>query len=241
MENTDRKSALTNKGCRSKYWRAASPSRPCSTSRSPASGNARNVAAKSCVPRVSAATLFLSFLPTGLSPLARGNRPEWRNPTRSDGPIPARAGEPLPPWRAWPAGRAYPRSRGGTAPGPLDWGVGGGLSPLARGNLARWRAGAWPTGPIPARAGEPTARPTSRRRRRAYPRSRGGTSVPEPFALLPCGLSPLARGNLPRQCAGSQRGGPIPARAGEPNDAQTRTDRSGAYPRSRGGTTVVLP
>ena len=72
-----------------------------------------------------------------------------------DGPIPARAGEPLNNGVVHGVVGAYPRSRGGTwyffaAPGELD-----GLSPLARGNLYIIDNETGETGPIPARAGEP--------------------------------------------------------------------------------------
>ena len=50
------------------------------------------------------------------------------------------------------------------------------------------------------------------------------------------GLSPLARGNQPSDVAMFRPAGPIPARAGEPLYTFSQALRSGAYPRSRGGT-----
>ena len=50
------------------------------------------------------------------------------------------------------------------------------------------------------------------------------------------GLSPLARGNHYSGVVHCVIRGPIPARAGEPRAQRDRRRRSGAYPRSRGGT-----
>src|SRR5690606_1428243 len=73
--------------------------------------------------------------PSGLSPLARGNRNRRRPRLHRPGSIPARAGEPLSPMPLKLPRMVYPRSRGGTiqkaAPGEREKG----LSPLARGNL----------------------------------------------------------------------------------------------------------
>ena len=131
------------------------------------------------------------------------------------GPIPARAGEPC----------------AASMCGDLV----AGLSPLARGNLARSRAvpssirayprsrgGTWAYGagaachgPIPARAGEPQSFKRCRITHRAYPRSRGGTAAGT-MTLLPWAY-PRSRGGTGMilcRCQGGQ----------------------GAYPRSRGGT-----
>ena len=64
---------------------------------------------------------FLQPCWTGLSPLARGNRPDARVGDENLGPIPARAGEPKGGRvkRAWVG--AYPRSRGGTFSLILSW------------------------------------------------------------------------------------------------------------------------
>ena len=91
-------------------------------------------------------------------------------------------------------------------------------------------------GPIPAHAGEPSARFPTSSPTRAYPRSRGGTSLS--CAMMPqrWGLSPLTRGNLLRRAGDLDLRGPIPAHAGEPEGAAPASHRFGAYPRSRGGT-----
>ena len=93
---------------------------------------------------------------------------------------------------------------------------GGGLSPLARGNL-QLRALEVPLeGPIPARAGEPGGLALFGALNAAYPRSRGGTPWLQSPKMSQQGLSPLARGNLSADTQKAWSGGPIPARAGEP-------------------------
>ncbi len=132
--------------------------------------------------------------------------------------------------------RAYPRSRGGTALPAQAGNAGKGLSPLARGNPVCARNERLAPGPIPARAGEPDELAAAECARRAYPRSRGGTTPLGRHNAAARGLSPLARGNQRLlEHALSQRG-PIPARAGEPASISSALAGSGAYPRSRGGT-----
>ena len=91
----------------------------------------------------------------GLSPLARGNHRATRSSRAAGGPIPARAGEPLLHLNIWIQVRAYPRSRGGTEDDNDEGSIVAGLSPLARGNPKSWVSHTLPSGPIPARAGEP--------------------------------------------------------------------------------------
>ena len=73
----------------------------------------------------------------------------------------------------------------------------------------------------------------------AYPRSRGATwsfSLPPPVAQ---GLSPLARGNRCLTFAHTVACGPIPARAGQPQQRHPASAAQRAYPRSRGATELV--
>ena len=109
-------------------------------------------------PRLRGGTLFACLAgrnELGLSPLARGNL-EWsrtRNAFR--GSIPACAGEPSASTRKKTSSGVYPRLRGGTI-GCLGNGCfGGGLSPLARGNLKQLSFPLQADGSIPACAGEP--------------------------------------------------------------------------------------
>ena len=74
-----------------------------------------------------------------------------------------------------------------------------------------------------------------------YPRPRGGTSS-RTYSGVSChGLSPPTRGNLLRGKTGGQPGGSIPAHAGEPCHAPTRSLATAVYPRPRGGTRSLLP
>ena len=160
--------------------------------------------------------------PRGLSPLARGNHPGASPRAHSRGPIPARAGQPSTCRRSATTRRAYPRSRGATSFHVASDSAKPGLSPLARGNPPRWPARRGRGGPIPARAGQPRTRDGDDGDRRAYPRSRGATDSAADTATVQRGLSPLARGNLPEAAARQGRGGPIPARAGQPRASRPR-------------------
>ena len=134
--------------------------------------------------------------------------------------------------------RAYPRSRGGTLEWSSSTGSSGGLSPLARGNRKKKLIYTVAQGPIPARAGEPDLGALLLTSAGAYPRSRGGTSVSDRASRARGGLSPLARGNLVVKGAWQCNLRPIPARAGEPEPMHRADTGHGAYPRSRGGTTI---
>ena len=92
----------------------------------------------------------------GLSPLARGNLDGEGITSSRMGPIPARAGEPHSTELPARLIRAYPRSRGGTAYREIMELAHEGLSPLARGNRQGFASRAACSGPIPARAGEPS-------------------------------------------------------------------------------------
>jgi len=113
-------------------------------------------------------------------------------------------------------GGAYPRSRGATALQADHVAIVAGLSPLARGNRFQRVLPMMLSGPIPARAGQPSPTPRCRRSPRAYPRSRGATGRGHRCKGHLRGLSPLARGNRNAVCSGRCEEGPIPARAGQP-------------------------
>ncbi len=172
----------------------------------------------------------------GLSPLARGNLGVSVARRESGGPIPARAGQPTPSFRGPGSAWAYPRSRGATGGAGVIGRDKMGLSPLARGNRTVGVLMRWPAGPIPARAGQPSASGAWRPSAWAYPRSRGATASAVFRAALFTGLSPLARGNLdvPGEVHAAQ--GPIPARAGQPARRADVFLQRRAYPRSRGAT-----
>ena len=133
-------------------------------------------------------------------------------------------------------GRAYPRSRGATDFAREYLKLPKGLSPLARGNLQAQRVRVERLGPIPARAGQPPRRWARLPGCGAYPRSRGATIAVNLRTALKMGLSPLARGNRNTGAIRANRGGPIPARAGQPYQRGAHVVGIGAYPRSRGAT-----
>ncbi len=173
---------------------------------------------------------------SGLSPLARGNQRYRLESGQLQGPIPARAGQPVVDGGARHAERAYPRSRGATLLTAKSRAMPLGLSPLARGNQQLDALEHVAEGPIPARAGQPRSSTSGCRAPWAYPRSRGATSGVGTSIVAYRGLSPLARGNRLPSGRVDGRAGPIPARAGQPAASRPRARWGRAYPRSRGAT-----
>ena len=197
--------------------------------------------------------------PRGLSPQARGERLFARCRRTRSGPIPAGAGGTVPRKAQGGPLAAYPRRRGGNF-GPSDiMEVVEGLSPQARGEprWGRWRrrsagpipAGAGGTfstrgltasqGPIPAGAGGTPWRQTPPCAPRAYPRRRGGNGTDGTPILAGKGLSPQARGEQGPAHGRGDGLGPIPAGAGGTpmRNALARAER--AYPRRRGGNSML--
>ena len=114
-----------------------------------------------------------------------------------------------------------------------------GLSPRARGSLARALPPTVGSGSIPAGAGKPPLHLTHRYRRRVYPRGRGEAPAPQTFRYPPKGLSPRARGSHRPGVHPGRVSGSIPAGAGKPS--ARRPFRAGlrVYPRGRGEATVA--
>ena len=109
-------------------------------------------------PRTSGATVAESRDLTdaeGLSPHERGNRPGLGAEGRHDGPIPARAGQPVRLGLLATFSRAYPRTSGATSSIQMLNRSPSGLSPHERGNRSRNAPRRGRHGPIPARAGQP--------------------------------------------------------------------------------------
>ena len=113
-----------------------------------------------------------------------------------------------------------------------------GLSPRVRGNRIRRLRKRGRVGSIPARAGQP--RPTRRTLldRRVYPRACGATVLTPFVPLIWGGLSPRVRGNLSLPPSLPQRGGSIPARAGQPFCLSRIAITPGVYPRACGATLI---
>ena len=110
-----------------------------------------------------------------------------------------------------------------------------GLSPRARGKLRLETRLFLATGPIPACAGETGQTFFFFFSWGAYPRVRGGNRGGKRRTRKGWGLSPRARGKLPRTCLSKPRRGPIPACAGETLFSPAAGTKSRAYPRVRGG------
>ena len=180
----------------------------------------------------------LSGRPQGLSPRVRGNHGATIGSPRCMRSIPACTGEP--DTRAFfpCALLVYPRVHGGTPEDYLAIWNRYGLSPRARGNPAPACAAPSPPGSIPACTGEPV--PGFRRRAspRVYPRVHGGTRHALPGGPVRPGLSPRARGNLPRSTRTAKSARSIPACTGEPAMLGNISLKELVYPRVHGGTCV---
>ena len=131
----------------------------------------------------------------GLSPYARGNRPNGWGKLLRHGPIPVCTGEPLMAVFSSRRLRAYPRMHGGTLALATILNSNGGLSPYARGNPSSGVLPSLSSGPIPVCTGEPCPNLCTSRMAWAYPRMHGGTDQGTPVAVPAMGLSPYARGN----------------------------------------------
>ena len=97
---------------------------------------------------------------SGLSPRVRGNPHQPGVVQGLEGSIPARAGEPARSPPSQSSARVYPRACGGTLHYGATSGPSWGLSPRVRGNLLASADVHVLIGSIPARAGEPSHRPT---------------------------------------------------------------------------------
>ena len=93
-------------------------------------------------------------------------------------------------------------------------------------------------GPIPACAGQPAACRAGSAATRAYPRVCGATSDGGKDTLPYTGLSPRVRGNRADVRVRVGAGGPIPACAGQPEQACGGSYLFRAYPRVCGATVV---
>ncbi len=174
----------------------------------------------------------------GLSPRVRGNHIPAAPGAFTFGSIPACAGEPFTGNEGVSITEVYPRVCGGTATASAAGLAATGLSPRVRGNppgvletLADMRS-------IPACAGEPIALPHSPGTIPVYPRVCGGTRFHCDGSLPASGLSPRVRGNLEHKVGSISDDGSIPACAGEPSMACSRSRSARVYPRVCGGTAV---
>ena len=179
----------------------------------------------------------LSFSPScGLSPRMRGNRVCGEACAKRLGSIPAHAGQPR---GACPsAGRreVYPRACGATLISPSSSISTIGLSPRMRGNPNPSYLSVLTKGSIPAHAGQPYDADPTAGSLTVYPRACGATFPQETAQAETRGLSPRMRGNPVHYRAGRQRGGSIPAHAGQPRFTQSCHFTREVYPRACGAT-----
>ena len=150
------------------------------------------------------------------------------------GIIPALAGNTLPYTLIAPRGRDHPRSRGEYGLILTRWIRGKGSSPLSRGILlVRWPL-PWPTGIIPALAGNTFCSRLSLMWGRDHPRSRGEYISAGCAVITPAGSSPLSRGIQKRRIEKGDNYGIIPALAGNTRTIDYPSIDDADHPRSRG-------
>ncbi len=133
----------------------------------------------------------------------------------------------------------YPRSRGEHSPGSASSPNASGLSPLARGTLARFPA--WPHVYrfIPAHAGNSAQTGALCVDAAVYPRSRGELLLKHNRILPFRGLFPLTRGTRIKQRWNNGLYWFIPAHAGNTLRAHSSETRWKVYPRSRGEHRII--
>ena len=157
---------------------------------------------------------WMTNMPGGSSPLARGAHLPVDFGYVPEGIIPARAGSTPSRWRRAAPPWDHPRSRGEHALLPLLGSSTPGSSPLARGAPLADSGEQLGLGIIPARAGSTLHRRDDVHRGGDHPRSRGEHISGSNDQSSDTGSSPLARGaRLPRD-ARLVDAGIIPARAG---------------------------
>ena len=136
-------------------------------------------------PRVGGGTQHMfavSCRGSGLSPRGRGNLGHRRIEAIRIRSIPAWAGEPGGLDGRRPSHWVYPRVGGGTRSFTPSRACTRGLSPRGRGNLNDDGEPVWPTGSIPAWAGEPPEGGRAGRLGTVYPRVGGGNPI-EPIDI----------------------------------------------------------
>ena len=176
---------------------------------------------------------------SGLSPRVRGNPSRESRERSSGGSIPASAGEPLVASTHWRMQWVYPRECGGTRGRLSGSSKTRGLSPRVRGNRLRGVYISHIPGSIPASAGEPASNTAIWGVDKVYPRECGGTRDKRRRSKHRAGLSPRVRGNLVVEGVAGLADGSIPASAGEPRSARSRSRRARVYPRECGGTRLL--
>ena len=152
----------------------------------------------------------------GLSPRVRGSRHHLDRMVRTQGSIPACAGEPRESWSDWPPTAVYPRVCGGALCLLCCHSESPGLSPRVRGSPVGTVTAKSAVGSIPACAGEPAVLVSTPDAHPVYPRVCGGAMGMSTVGDSDLGLSPRVRGSPAHQAHPVPAKGSIPACAGEP-------------------------
>ena len=168
----------------------------------------------------------------------RGNLYPPAGRRRSDGTIPAGAGEPREHYDVLKQIRDHPRGCGGTRPTRPNRDSPRGPSPRVRGNRSWASSDRRSRGTIPAGAGEPGPPSPSSPNVWDHPRGCGGTELRIVLPYSGRGPSPRVRGNLALDRAGGRHPGTIPAGAGEPAGPPDPSAGPRDHPRGCGGTTL---
>ena len=170
----------------------------------------------------------------GLSPLARGTRPQTEREEEITRFIPAGAGNTYEIRPLTVVCAVYPRWRGEHAAADVNGDMNNGLSPLARGTPGRCYCRSKPSRFIPAGAGNTSKSSSVARLLAVYPRWRGEHVRYHLIIRQLIGLSPLARGtrgHAPYQSSGYRF---IPAGAGNTSTVRAWPSSTSVYPRWRG-------
>ncbi len=125
----------------------------------------------------------------------------------------------------------------------MQWyrdGAHNGLSPRVRGNHVAIGGGRTGIGSIPACAGEPGCRRTTKTPTTVYPRVCGGTQCQPALRWAGYGLSPRVRGNRHSSKEMPRYRRSIPACAGEPYSRRAGDNTVAVYPRVCGGTHTYI-
>ena len=175
-----------------------------------------------------------AFSGHGPSPRARGIRERGSRRDRSDGSIPASAGNPHSITSSIARTTVHPRERGESRGAADQFVLFGGPSPRARGIPAGRGGPASRCGSIPASAGNPSTRPPAATARPVHPRERGESAPTAAPGTAFDGPSPRARGIHDAAEAYTGDIGSIPASAGNPRPQRWPARPHGVHPRERG-------
>ena len=176
----------------------------------------------------------------GPSPRERGSRCVDRRAVGAGGSILARAGQPSSKWSGSPAARVHPRASGAAHTQQAGQALLQGPSPRERGSPWITCPPSRPWGSIPARAGQPAWATPCGTGARVHPRASGAAFIVLVFLGQFQGPSPRERGSRNAAQRREDKGGSIPARAGQPSKTTTTHQPVRVHPRASGAA-LALP